>query len=245
MAASDEQIQEILRQVATSYPAPIAPIVAQLFDVGSAPKFCGAVKMHRWVFARTLDSDTTELIRMLARMAVVEMNSTMAKLAMELVFNDPHLLPQIPVWEDGESLFARKTSIDELHRFGVEGGNIVESSDCLAGDVETAVDRLIQLDPDGAYDSDESLMIFCATPMVKSLIRACVKSGQKCKVMGLKDHRRSSWVLTGNKPPCGLEIRRPDFPLADVGTRIVVGARFTVWINDPRRAILVAPRQES
>lgn len=245
MGASDEQIQEILRQVAASYSPRADPIVAHLFDFGPTPKFCGPVQMHRWVLAQVLPSDTPQTIRTIARMAIVEMNNTSTRLAMELAFSDLHLLSQDPVWEDGEPLFARKTAIDDGHRFGVEGGNIVESNDCLASDVENAVDRLIQLDPNGVYDSDESLTIFCARPLVRKLIRACAQTGQKCSVMGLKDHQRNSWILIGNKSPCGLEIRRPDFQLAASGTRVVVGAKVAVWIDDPRRAVRVEPGQES
>lgn len=244
MAASNEQIQAILNHVAAGHLPVIDPLVAGLFDCEARPSTLPTVTMHKWVVAPVEASDDAKSIRDLAKSAIAEMSGTSAKIAMELVFSATRFLPQLPLWTDGSQLFHRQSAIDGSHRFGVEGGNVVESVDCFASDVETAVDRLIQLDANGAYDSDEPLMIFCSKRLERRLIRAAVRVSQKCAVTGIDSYRGDSWILIGAKSPCGMEIRRPTYQLGGSGTRIVVGARFTTWIADPRLVIRVEPPQE-
>lgn len=245
MGASDDRIQAILRQIAEENLVPASPIVLQMFGFDPPPQNATTVKLHRWVLAEVFDTDSTEVIRTVAKMAVDEMGTTSTRLAMEMVFGGPDLLPETPLWTDGLPLFASKAAIDGAHRFGVEGGNIVESADCFASDVASAIDRLTELAPSGAYDSNDDLEIYCSRPMVMDLMRAWARVGQrKCKVFGLRTYDGPNWLLTGPKTPCGLEIRRPDFELPTAGTRIMIGARFRTWIVDPRRVILVKSREK-
>lgn len=240
MSSSDDEIQEILRQAAAEHLVPVDLSVVRMFDfVRSTSHPTHAVAMQRWVIAETHETDTIDVLRTIARMAVTEMRRTMTLVIGELVFGPSHMFPVTPVWLDASPLFATHGAIDGAPRFGVESGNVVESVGCLDADVEEAIDRLARINPGGLYDSDDHLMVLCARRNAKQFIRSFAAAGYRCKAIGLKDYEGSDWALIGSKSPCALEIRRPDYELPYRGSRIVVGAQFTTWIQDPRCAVLV------
>lgn len=241
MALSDEHIRQILVRVAEDQLAITDPTVAHFFDFDPPPpKPHMVVRMHRWVVSPVHDDHTAIDVAKAAKAAVAELKGTSATLIGELIFGLPCLMPA-PLWTDGAPLFD-SVCIDGEHRFEVEGGNIVEASDCLARDLENAIDRLTFIDPDGSYDSDEHLTIYCTRPMAAKLTRASGKIRQKCTVMSIPDFESiGSWVLTGERSTCGLSICRPEIPINGVGTRIEIGAQFMTWIIDPTRAVRVDP----
>lgn len=245
MAASDDEIQEILRQVAAENLSPAEPVITRVFDFGDPLRAQRVVEFHRWVTARIGFVDFPALIRFIARRVVIEMRQTSLSLVREVLFGPTYLMPSHLLWSDGSPLFSRIGEIDGEHRFGVEGGNTVESVGCHIGDVENAVDRLIQLDQRGAYDSDVPLMVVCARRLERHLIRACARAGQKCKVVGLRDYDHPDWVVLGAKSPCAMEITKPDFTPKNIGAGIIVGARFSVWMTDPTQAIFVRSKEIS
>lgn len=203
----------------------------------------GTVTIHSWVLAELQPDDTRKVVRHLANRSVREVVAASTAITGEIVFQRLNLLPKQPIWSDGAPLFSR-TTIDGLARFGVIGGNIVDSVGCYASDVSAAAARLQDLDPD--YAGDERLQLFCAKPLEKKLIRAAVKADINCRVFGLynfKEHR--SWVLTRDTSACSLLIGRPSFNLPVQENTLVVGARFVVWINDPRLAVFVNPEENA
>ena len=201
------------------------------------------VIIHKWVVSKITDSDNELTVRHLANSAVKEVVSVAAQITGEIVFRNNHLLPSQPVWEDDVSLFNHPAST----RFGVKGGNVVGSINCFEHDVRRAADRLEELDQD--YEGDERLLLFCAKPLEKKLIRAAAKAQVACRVFGLYNYKNErAWVLTRDLSPCSLLIGKPSFSLPVEGNVLLVGARFVVWINDPRYAVCVAPtsaQQES
>lgn len=241
MAPTDAEIQEILTKVAGTHFASVDPLVSRFFDFDPQPNTPQIIRMHKWVTAPVLESDTRRMITGLAKMAITDLNRTTTSLAGELVFRTPRLLPA-PTYVDGLPLFSRGADDDVGFRFGVKGGNIVESAGCLAKDVDSASKRLAELGS-SALGANEQVTIFCARPLVRRLIRASVKAGLRCKVLGIKDYESDkSWVITREKAPCGLAIGRPAFPIPASGNRLVIGAQFMVWIVDPRLAVCVEHR---
>lgn len=198
------------------------------------------VIIHKWVISRITEADSELSVRHLANLAVKEVVSVAAQITGELVFRNAHLLPGQPLWEDGVTLFNHPAA----HRLGVKGGNVVQSIDCFEHDVREAADRLEELDQ--AYGGDERLLLFCAKPLEKKLIRAAAKAQVACRVFGLHNYKNErSWVLTRDVSPCSLLIGKPSFPLPVEGNVLLVGARFVVWINNPRYAVCVVPTSAS
>lgn len=194
------------------------------------------VTIHHWAFSEVRDTDTEDTLRFLAVAAVKEVAKTATKITGELVFREDHLLPHQPLWEDGLPLFGPPM----IERFGVQGGNTIESIGQFSKDIEVAAHRLQELDEE--YPGDERLQVFCAKPLEKKLIRAAAKAKVPCRVFGLYNYKeKRSWVITRDLSPCSLLIGKPAFDLPVEGSKLVVGARFVVWINDPRYAVCVTP----
>jgi len=194
------------------------------------------VTIHKWVVTAVGASEARGMIELLANMAVREIVSVASQITGELVFRRTYLLPGQPVWEDGGPLFNHHSS----RRFDVDGGNGIEATDCFTSDVAQAAARLRELDP--SYTEDERLQLFCAKPLEKELIRATVKAKIPCRVFGLYDHEQErSWVLTRDRSACSMLIGKPTFPLRVKEDMIVIGARFVVWIDEPRYAVCVTP----
>ena len=194
------------------------------------------VTIHRWSLTDVVDSDNEAILHHLAIIAVKEVTNTAVKITGEIVFQSNHLLPHQPLWEDGLPLFAEAVA----NRFDVPGGNIWKSVGCPNDDVVGAARRLELLDEE--YSGDERLQVFCAKPLERELIRAAAKAGIPCRVFGLfnyKDER--SWVITRDLSPCSLFIGSPSFDLPVKGNKLIVGARFVAWVNNPRYAVRVIP----
>jgi len=201
------------------------------------------VSIHKWALGSILESDTTRTIKSLAQVIVKEVAGTSLTLTGELVFSLPRLLPSQPLWDDGCPLFAAQGT-DAEDRFGVPGGNIVESMNCFSEDVANAVDRLVELDASGSYDSEERLRVFCSKPLERKLMRACAKAGVKSKVFGLRDYKdERSWVVARDVAPCSMLMTTPSFDLPVKGSTLTAGAKYVVWINSPRLAVCVTPKE--
>jgi hypothetical protein len=233
----NDEIDEILARAMEKQFSRARPSTRHFFDHQTAeigqPR---AVTIHKWVIAALNDYDTRQTVELLANSAVKEIVAVGAKLTGEVVFRSSRLLPCLPAWEDGDLLFNRPAD----DRFGVKGGNVVKSVNCFVDDVATAAARLQQLDSE--YPGDERLQLFCAKPLEKKLIRATVKAKIPCRVFGLYNYKTErSWVLTRDLSACSLYIGQPAFDLPVKGNKLVVGARFVVWINDPRYAVCVTP----
>lgn len=234
---SDAAVQGILHQAMERQFSRARPATRHFFEhVAPEDDQDRTITIHSWVIAKLTPADTREIVEGLANTVVKEVVKTAAAITGELVFTAPHLLPQ-PKWTDGRPLFA-----DE--RFGVQDGNVVKSSGCFATDVKAAAERLSQLDEE--YPGDERLQLFCAKPLERKLMRAAAKAAVPCRVFGIynfKEHR--AWVLTRDSSACSLLIGRPSFELPVEENNLVVGARFVVWINDPRLAVCVTPEENA
>jgi len=196
--------------------------------------------VHSWAFAKLESTDSRKVVRHLATSVVKEVVAKASTITGEIVFRLPNLLPHLPCWNDGASLFATHSAESGSDRFGVVGGNVIWSGDSLSEDVYSASERLVELDP--SYERDEKLQLFCAKPMEKKLIRACAKAGVACRVFGIRNFRNQrSWVLTRDASACSLLIGRPTFDIPVKENHLVVGARFVVWINNPRFAVCTVP----
>lgn len=194
------------------------------------------VTIHHWAFSEVYDADTEDTLHHVAVTAVKEVAKTATKITGELVFRADGWLPHQPLWEDGFPLFGPPGAT----RFGVRGGNVIESLGEFSKDIEHAAHRLQELDEE--YPGDERLQVFCAKPLEKKLIRAAAKAGVPCRVFGLFNYKNNrSWVITRDLSPCSLFIGRPSFDIPVEGNKLIVGARFVVWINDPRYAVCVTP----
>jgi len=232
---SDGAIQEILHRAMEEQFSKSRPATRHFFE--HAPPAADqdrTVTIHSWVISNFDKYDTRTIVQGVANRMVKEVVKTADAITGELIFRTPHFLPE-PLWIDGDPLFARE-------RFGIEEGNIVESSGCFTSDVQAAAERLEDLDP--SYPGDERLQLFCAKPLEKKLIKAAVKAAVPCRVFGVynfKEHR--SWVLTRDSSACSLLIGRPSFSIPVKEGSLVVGARFVVWINDPRLAVCVTPEE--
>jgi len=232
----DDEIDGILSQAMEKQFSRARPSTLHFFEHQAVDSHQRSVTIHKWVIAAITDSDTAASVELLARSAVREIVSVGANLTGEIVFRRSHLLPFLPEWEDGGLLFNQPDD----HRFGIGGGNVIKSVDCFSKDVTRAAARLHQLDP--SYLGDERLQLFCAKPLEKKLIRAAVKAKVPCRVFGLYNYKdERSWVLTRDLSACSLHIGQPAFDLPVKGRKLVVGARFVVWINNPRYAVCVTP----
>ena len=245
MVLSDEDIQNVLEDAMNAQFA--RPRQATLnFFAHNAPNKAQkllAVSIHKWAISRVTDSDTLRTVKGLARIVVKEVAEVALAITGEMVFRETGILPHQPTWNDGSPLFASHDNRNDL-RFGVHGGNIIESMDCFTDDISNAVDRLVELDPNGSYDSDERLRIFCAKPLERKFMRACAKIGVNCKVFGIRNYKTErSWVLARDESPCSMVMEAPSFALPVKGNNLVAGAKYVVWINDPRLAVCVTPKE--
>lgn len=194
------------------------------------------VTIHHWAHAEVSKHDSVDTVRHLAVRAVKEVAKTANRLTGEVVFRQDSWLPHQPLWEDGLPLFGPPGE----DRFGVPGGNVIESIDNPVMEIQAAAQRLETLDAE--YEGDERLQVFCAKPREKELIRAAAKASVPCRVFGLYHYKKErSWIVTRDVSPCSLLIGRPSFDLPVEGTKLMVGARFVVWIDDPRYAVCVTP----
>lgn len=194
------------------------------------------VSIHHWAHAEISDHDTEATLHHCAVRAVKEVAKTATRLTGEIVFQKAHWLPQQPLWEDELPLFGPPGE----DRLGIPGGNTVGSSGDLVDDIKDAAHRLEALDEE--YAGDDRLMVFCAKPLEKLLIRASAKAAVPCRVFGLFHYKNErSWVVTRDVSPCSLHIGAPSFDLPVKGNKLLVGARFTTWIDDPRYAVRVTP----
>jgi len=240
---SPTSIEEILRQAKEEQFSKARPATRHFFNHEAPDKGqARTLTVHSWVVAELAPSDTRQIVRHLANNAVKEVVAMAASIAGEIIFRVPHLLPVLPRWDDGSTLFATHSTKTGADRFGVAGGNIVEGSDCLAEDVHKASERLVDLDP--TYERDERLQLFCSKPLERGLIRACAKADVPCRVFGVHgSENQRSWVLTRDASACSLLIGRPSFEIPVKENHLVVGARFVVWITDPRLAVCVLPEE--
>lgn len=195
----------------------------------------GAVSIHQWAIASVGEVDTRSTIKFAADRVVKEVAAAATKLTGELIFRKTHLLPWLPKWDDDRPLFC------EDDRFG--GPNIIRSNGRLAADISSAAQALKTLDPelDIPY---ERLLLFCAKPLEKELIKAAAKAQIPCKVFGVYHHKEEkSWVLTRDESPYSLVIAPPDFHLPVKGNKMVLGAKYTAWIKNPKNAVCVTPKE--
>jgi hypothetical protein len=208
----------------------------QSTDVDDHPR---AVTIHRWAIANLKEQDTRDMVHRMAGIAVRDVIGMSSTITGEIVFRSACFLPQQPLSEDGQPLFSQTDSAG-LARFGIPEGNLIKSTNCFLDDVKNAAHTLTLMDPELNLPH-ERLMLFCAKPLEKKLIRAAAKARVPCRVFGIYNYKTErSWVLTRDTSPCALVIGRPNFPLRVQGEgKIVVGARFTVWVNDPRNAVCV------
>lgn len=240
---SDGVIQEILQRSLETKFSRLRPATLHFFT----PRKTGdtsdrAVSIHKWAIAHINTSDSRSIVQGISDIAVKDLASVTVSLTGELVFDRPHLMPP-PLWSDSAPLFSAQSG-DGSSRFGVDGGNTLTSTGHYDLDMRAAAGRLSRLNGDLELPY-ERLMAFCPKPMEKGLIKASVKAGINCKVFGLYDYKdEASWVLTRDESPCSLLISKPDFPLPVKGSKIVAGAKFTVWIDNPRYAVRVTPAQE-
>ena len=238
---SDDVIQEILTTAMETHFSRSRPATRYFFEHQRPPPGQErTLTIHHWAIAEVTQHDNRSIIKNLANQIVKEVAKTATKITGELIFRTDQLLPHQPLWEDGSPLFAAHT--EEGHdRFGLPGGNIVESSGCHAEDVQNAAHVLQLMDTEFDPD-DERLLLFCAKPLEKKLIRAAAKASIPCRVFGLYNHKNDrSWVLTRDTSPCSLLIGQPTHSLPVKGNKLVAGARFTVWIDDPKNAVCVTP----
>jgi hypothetical protein len=197
------------------------------------------VSIHKWAIADVTSTDTLPTIKVLAKVVVKEVAGVSYSLTGEMVFGFSGLLPRQPLWTDEAPLFAARDA-DDLDRFGVPGGNITTSVGSCSGDVLNAIDRLVELDQSGSYDSDEKLRIFCSKSMERKLMRACAKVGANCRVFGMRGYQNEqSWVMSRDNFPCSMLMATPSFELPVKGTKMIAGSKYVVWINDPRLAVRV------
>lgn len=194
------------------------------------------VVIHHWAYANVSPYDTEQTLHHVAVRAVREVARTSDRLTGEVAFQRLNWLPHQPLWEDELPLFGPPGE----DRFGVSGGNTISSIGDPVRDLQAAAQRLEVLD--GEYEGDERLLVFCAKPLEKTLIRAAARAGVPCRVFGIYHYKdEPSWVITRDLSPCSLLIGKPSFDLPVEGTKVVVGARFVVWLNDPRYAVCVTP----
>ena len=231
----DDDIREILERAMSKHFGRIRPAARYLFEHQRPdPEQPRTVTIHKWALAPVNRHDSGETLQRLVDIAVRDVAAMATTITAEIVFRRPRYLPALPLWRDGLPLFDEHGG----ERFGLPGGNVRSASGHLPTDIVAAAQRLELLDE--SYPGDESLMLFCAKPMEKKLVKAAAWARVPCRVFGLfnfKDER--SWVLTRDRSPCSLFIGKPAFKLPVEGSKVVVGARFVVWINDPRYAVCV------
>jgi len=237
---SDDTIQEILQRAMEDQSSRSRPATRYFFERTTiADDHLRAVTIHRWAIAKIEGSDTRDVVHRMASIAVRDVLGMASTIAGELVFRSARFLPQQPLSEDGQPLFSQIDSAG-LARFGVPSGNLIQTTNCFSDDVKNAARTLKLMDPELDLPH-ERLMLFCAKPLEKKLIRAAAKARVPCRVFGIYNYKTErSWVLTRDASPCALVIGRPNFPLRVQGDgKVIVGARFTVWVNDPRNAVCV------
>ena len=239
---SDDAIQEILGRAMEVQFSRARPATRHFFEHRPPSEDQSrAVTIHKWVLAHVNDSDSSSVVHHLANRSVKEVVSAATAITGEMVFQAPSLLPFQPLWIDGSPLFSTHATVDNSARFGITDGNVVNSVGYYAEDVASAAARLSQLDE--KFDNDERLQQFCAKHLERKLTRAAAKAGVPCRVFGIADHKdENSWVLMRDASACSLLIGKPTFSIPVRGNKIVVGARFVVWIDDPRLAVCVMPR---
>lgn len=236
---SDGDVQGILRRVLEEKFSRTRPATRYFFN-RQAPDATHPleVSFHHWALATVSDADSRTTVEYYANRVVKEVADTANRILGELVFDKPFYIHTPPAWLDGHSLFS-SNSVFESHRFGVIGGNVLTTTNSHVDDVMLAVRRLGDLDPEFDFRY-ERLLLFCAKPLEKDMIRACAKAGIHSKVFGIyhyKDER--SWVLTRDESPCSLVIDKPAFKLPVEGNKMVIGARFAVWVDNPKNAVRV------
>ncbi|MGD9726521.1 MAG: hypothetical protein AB7L09_00545 [Nitrospira sp.] len=231
----DDVIQSVLQKVMEAQFSRIRPSTKHFFELTQPPGLAlSSVSIHAWGLAEIEPTDTVASLKFLATEAAKAVSTTTDKMAGELIFRRDRLLPYLPVWTDGLPLFDENGD----DRFGVPGGNVVPSCGDAVEDIENASQCLIQLNEE--YDGDERLLVFCAKPLEKELIRAAAKARVNCRVFGLFHYKQeTSWVVTRDLSPYGLYIGRPSFDLPVEGNKLVVGARYVTWITDPRHAVCI------
>lgn len=242
---SDKDIQNILENAMENYFSRSRPDTVNFFDrnTPNPEQQPFTVSIHKWAFAPIMDTDTFRTIKSLAKVVVREVAGASLALTSELVFRVPGLLPYPPIWDDGAPLFASHAQ-DGEDRLGVPGGNIIDSVGHTADDISIAVDRLVELDPAGAYDSEERLKIYCAAPQERKLMKACARAGVKCRVIGIRGHHTErGWIVSRAESPCSMLMTSPTFLLQIKGNQLLAGAKFDVWIENPRLAVYVTPKE--
>jgi len=242
---SDGDIQNALESAMENQFSKPPPSTTNFFSHGepTGDEQSLTVSIHKWAIADVTLTDTLLIIKGLAKIVVKEVVSVSTTLAGEMVFGVPGLLPHQPLWTDDAPLFAARDA-DDLDRFGVPGGNITDSVGCCSDNVLNAIDRLVELDQGGSYDSDERLKIFCPKSMERKLMQACAKVGANCRVFGMRGHQdENSWVLSRDEFPCSLLMTTPSFELPVEGGKMIAGSKYVVWINDPRLAVRITNQE--
>lgn len=239
----DSIIKAVLIKAVREQFSKLQPAVRNFFSYASSlPDNDDTVTIHKWVSIEVRDNEPEKSVQALAVAAAKELVSATTAVATELIFRDIKLLPRHPLWSDGTPLFSITSSKSLKDRFGVRGGNIVQSTGSYDDDLVAAVNRMVEL----GYDLSrrEHLNIFCAPAFSKTLRRSAAKLGITCSVFTLRGADDGqfpcrSWVLARDAPSCSLLIDKPSFQLPAIGDKVMVGARFSVWINDPRLAVYV------
>jgi hypothetical protein len=233
---SSDEIKRILSEAMETQFTTASPTTRHFFEhEDPSDDQPNTVTIHQWVVGVVQKTDSYTTVVELANSVVKEVVMAADKVTDEVIFGVSNLLPYQPVWLDGSTLFATHTKVGG-DRFGLKDGNFLISSGSLLDDVETARYRLYEMDQ--SLKENECLQFFCTKSLKTMLVKACVNSRIPCRVFVIPGNKaRSGWVITRDKSACSLLIDKSHLGIPIQGNKIVVGARFVVWINNPRLAV--------
>lgn len=238
---SDDDLPAILSSaLSEALSGPCDPSVLALFrPPRDDEEAVGSIEFHHWITAAyaAMDEDS---VREAALTVFGELVNTPIQIAAELLNDANKLLSALPLWEDGSPLHAELSRQSGEARFGVIGGNIVKATDRPARDLRRGIERLYELDREQTMESDEPLQVICHESLVGRLRRAARSHVRQFNIIASSQLACDGpWFLNRSRPVAAFKVSNPTLPAPDSKGRVLAGALFSVWLDDPSTSVRI------
>lgn len=125
-------------------------------------------------------------------------------------------------------------------RFGVIGGNTIKGCDGPARALCRGIERLYELDRQQTMEVDEQLQIICHESLAGKIARAAKHHARQFNIIVANQLACvGPWFLGRAKPVAAFKVSNPTLPAPDSKGRVIAGARFSVWLDDPAASVRI------
>lgn len=199
-----------------------------------------AVSIHHWVSVVS-DSETVDDDRELAWEIVAELMSTPTKLLHEIVSGRSRLLPTLPKALDGSPLHSDVDGRGR-HRFGVIGGNTMTTTGDVIKDMRLAIARLAAMNVKRPLSRDERLCVICHPSLTDWFLLVHGAIPFSIDVVEFELLTPSDpWIICRDAFAV-IKIGSPSLLVEVKDDTVGLGARFSVWLDDPANSVRIGPR---